>query len=146
MSDNINTIRNFSSGDRAVNGLLGGFFGGLAMAGVIILAGLLAGDAWQQAVTRFIPLGQQSLLQGILLHLGVSAVYGIVYGLLLPLIPRRVPGWLAGLAYGLLLFSLAQLIILPQTGSGLANLPVWALAAAHAVFGLVLGWRSPRFS
>ena len=142
MSNNINTIRNLSSGDRAVSGLLGGFLGGLAMGGVVILAGLLAGDTWQQALTRFNPFGQQSPLQGILLHLGVSAVYGIVYGLLQPLIPRRVPGWLAGLLYGLLLFGLAQIIILPQTGSGLATLPVLALVVAHSIFGLVLGWRS----
>jgi len=146
MSDNINTIRSLSSGDRAVSGLLGGFLGGLAMGGVIILAGLLVGDGWQQALNRFNPFGQQSPLQGILLHLGVSGVYGIVYGLLQPVVPRRMPGWAAGLLYGLLLFGLAQIIILPQTGSGLGNLPVWALAAAHAVFGLVLGWRSQRLS
>ena len=142
MSNNINSIRNLSSGDRAVTGLLGGFLGGLAMGAVIILAGLLVGDAWQQALTRFNPFAQQPPMQGILLHLGVSAVYGIIYGLLQPLIPSRIPGWLAGLVYGLLLFGLAQIIILPQTVSGLATLPVLALAAAHTVFGLVLGWRS----
>ena len=142
MSENKINIRNLASGDRAVSGLLSGFTGGLVMAVIIVLVGLVAGDSWLETINRFNPFGQGSPVQGVLLHLGVSAVYGIVFGLLLPILPRRLPAWLAGLAYGLLLFGLAQLVILPGTGSGLAGLPLWGLAAAHGVYGLVLGMRS----
>jgi hypothetical protein len=136
------TLHNLSSGDRAVSGLLRGSIAGLVMAVVLIPVGLAAGDTWLQALNRFNPFGQESPLQGLLLHIGISAVYGIVFGLLQPIFPRRLPSWLAGLWYGLLLFCLAEFLILPTTGSGMADLPALALLVAHGLYGLVLGLRN----
>jgi hypothetical protein len=41
--------------------------------------------------------------------------------------------------YGLLLFALAELFLLPGTGSPLQAIPAANFALAHIVFGLVLG-------
>ena len=131
--------RELSSSDRAVSGLLYGILAGLLMAAVLMGADLVLGHGWRQAVNLFNPFGQEAPLQGLLLHLGVSAVYGTVFGLLQPLIPRRLPGWVAGLGYGLLLFYLAQYVLLPRAHVGMADLPASALLLGHIVYGLVLG-------
>ena len=136
------TKHDVSWSDRATSGLLRGLLAGLLMAGVLIPAVLALGGTWTQALNVVNPFGQEAPLQGLLLHLGVSAVYGTVFGLLSPLIPRRVPGWLAGLGYGLLLFWLAEFVILPKTRFGMAELPALALLLAHGVYGVVLGLRS----
>lgn len=139
INDNTSTIRDLSAGDRAVSGLLRGLAGGLVMGLVLVLAGLLSGDSLAQAADRFNLFSQSSILQGLLLHMGVAGVYGIIFGLLQIAVPRRVPGWLVGLLYGLLLFGLAEWVILPGTASNLASLPGLALLLAHLLYGLVLG-------
>ncbi len=82
-------------------------------------------------------------LLGGLIHLAVSGVYGSFYGLIRYAIPGRwrgrLPGWLTGVLYGLLLFALAELFLLPGTGSPLLAIPAANFAVAHIVFGLVLG-------
>ncbi len=138
-ANNSSSIRNQTTGDRAAHGLLRGVAAGLVMAVVLVLVGLALGDTLDQAISRFSPSGIEVPLQGVLVHLGVSAVYGTVFGLLQPLLPRRLPGWLTGLVYGLLLYGLALAVVLPRTGPGMANLPPLALALAHGIYGLVLG-------
>jgi hypothetical protein len=44
-----------------------------------------------------------------------------------------------GAAYGLLIFGIAEAVILPRAASALRDLPPPAFAAAHLVYGLVLG-------
>ena len=133
------TIYELSVSDRAISGLLRGLLAGVFMMVVLVLAGILSGDSLLIALNRFNPFSQDLPLQGLLLHLGVSAVYGIVFGVLRVAIPRRVPGWLAGLLYGLLLFGLAELVILPSTGSTLTDLPAVFVLLAHELYGLILG-------
>jgi len=128
-------------GDRAASGLLQGILAGAFIAAVLFPAGLLAGNTWRQALNVFYPFGQDAPLQGLLLHLGVSAVYGSIFGLVQPLIPQRLPGWLAGLGYGVLLFALAEWVLLPQSQFGMSALPPLALLLGHGVYGLVLGFR-----
>lgn len=128
-----------SSGDRAVSGLLHGLLAGLPMAAALIVAAVAVGDGWQKAVSVFSPFGQDAPLQGLLLHLGVSAVYGMLFGLLQPLIPRRLRGWAAGLGYGLLLFCVADYVLLPKAHVPMADLPAPALLLGHLIYGLVLG-------
>ncbi len=135
------TFHDLSTGDRAVSGLLRGVTAGLVMAVFLILVELALGDTWLAALNRFNPFEQSGPLQGLLLHCGISAVYGILFGLAQPLAPRRSPVWLAGLVYGLVLFVLAVWVILPRTGSGLAALPTPALLAAHVLYGIALGLR-----
>ena len=82
---------------------------------------------------------------GILSHLAVSAVYGMLFGLILRWTRlgqfKSVPGWFTGLTYALLLWLAAILFILPGPGSLLKAIPVVHFLLAHIVYGLVLGLR-----
>jgi hypothetical protein len=49
--------------------------------------------------------------------------------------------WLGmGAVYGLLLFAIAQGLILPRTNSPLAIVPVWVFGFVHVLYGIVLAW------
>jgi hypothetical protein len=132
-----------SPGDAAVSGLFGGLGAGMLMAGFLALAGLLAGQGMGTFLGSFASGENVSPVQGLLTHLAVSGVYGVVFGLGWRYAkgnrPSRVPGWMGGLAYGILLWILALAVILPGTDSPLRLLPPGVLAAAHAVYGIALG-------
>jgi hypothetical protein len=76
--------------------------------------------------------------------MAVSAIYGAMFGLVAQTINRRIPPWLSGLIYGLLLYSLARFILLPQMGSPLMEIPASHFAAAHVIYGLILGVLTSR--
>jgi hypothetical protein len=83
-------------------------------------------------------------VQGLLSHLAVSAIYGMLFGVLAwPVLrrfsSRKITGWLGGLVYAILLLLLAQIAILPGTNSPLEQIPFWQWALAHGVYGLILG-------
>jgi hypothetical protein len=50
-----------------------------------------------------------------------------------------LPGAAAGLLYGLLLYGLAQGLVLPWSRSALAAIPPLHFAVAHIIYGLALG-------
>ncbi len=130
--------------DTLINGLVGGILAGLGMLAWLLLAGLLAGESQQALVERFVIPGQPpNPVSSIFLHLGVSAVYGGIFGALMRLLPRSASATggrvLGGLAYGLLLYLLASTILLPATASPLAEIAAPALASAHLIFGALLG-------
>ncbi|MFZ1552319.1 MAG: hypothetical protein WAV53_13065, partial [Anaerolineae bacterium] len=100
--------RRHTAGDAAVDGLLAGAAGGVAMAAVLVASGLLAGAGPASTLARFSPAGSASPLTGGLIHLAVSAVYGLLFGVIYRLVRRgrlagRPAGVILGLAYGLLL-------------------------------------------
>ena len=132
--------------DAAIDGLFAGLAAGLLMGIVVILGGLLVGESPAAVLERFSTGHTTTPLSGGLMHLAVSVVYGIVFGLLAHALPsrvlRRLPGWLAGLLYGLLLLAVAVGALLPGLNSPLLEIPLWILALGHAVYGLVLGWRA----
>jgi hypothetical protein len=69
-------------------------------------------------------------------------VYGVIWWLVLRVRqfqPSLMTALVGGAAYGLLLEAAAQAILLPGSGSALGQLPMWQLALAHLVYGLVLG-------
>jgi uncharacterized membrane protein YagU involved in acid resistance len=105
----------------------------------LIMAALLSGYSVAEALSWFTPDKGGDALQGILLHLAVSGIYGIGFGLLRHWLFRRIPGWLSGLAYGLALLVLANLVILPGAGLGLEEFSKLHLGAAHLLYGLILG-------
>lgn len=131
-------------GDAAVDGLLAGGAAGLLMAVYLWLAGLALGYSAGTLFSRFDPGQTPSPVTGGLIHLAVSGVYGVLYGLgrrLTAVWPglRQVPGWLLGAAYGLVLLALAWTVVLPGTGSTVRELPLIHLAVAHLLYGLALG-------
>lgn len=138
------TSRTISGSDALINGLFSGILAGLVMLVFLVFTGLAGGDDLTSILTRFsVPSQQASPLASAFLHLGVSAVYGSLFGVLFYLLPRRYKAspwkWMAGLFFGLLLYALAGGVLLPTTSSRLLEVPALVLAAAHVLYGLALG-------
>lgn len=146
---NMISERRHTAGDAAVDGLLAGAGGGIAMAAVLIASGLLAGAGPASTLARFSPAGSASPLTGGLIHLAVSAVYGLLFGVIYRLIGRgrlagRTAGAVLGLVYGLLLWFVAQGLASTPAGSVLREIPTLHFAVAHLVYGAVTGWLVAR--
>ena len=138
------TYQQKSLGDTAVDGLLAGIGAGLVMALFLLLIGLLNGDLATAVFGRFDPGQNQQWLTGLVIHLAVSSIYGIVFGLLYLVLIRIRPSWarfswLLGLAYGLLLYGVVQTVLAMGVDSGLVQFTAVILLLAHAIYGLVLG-------
>ena len=142
-------VRQGTIGDLAVDGLFAGLGAGAAMAVYLVLAGLFAGVGPAEALARFSAVDGASALEGLLSHLAVSSMYGVLFGLLIYILSRRAGSLdrflLVGLSYGVLLFLVAQYVVLPGTGSPLGETSVFHLAAAHILYGLVIGLLSARW-
>jgi hypothetical protein len=147
MSETRSVIRQYeTTGDVAVEGLFSGLIAGLIMALYLILAGLTYGESIIASLSRFATEDGSTPLVGLLLHLGVSGVYGIFYDLGCQFTLRRrantfSPLWVSviGGLYGLLLMALAWYILLPSTDSPLLETPVLHLGIAHLLYGVALG-------
>jgi hypothetical protein len=133
-----------STGDTAVSGLFSGVLGGVAMAAVIGFFSLLAGQGL--GFLGYFSSGAPVMpLQGLVMHLAVSSIYGMLYALV-----RRwtgldhltwLPGWLAGIIYALGLWVFGVTLLLPAAKSLFLTLPWVVLFAGHLAYGLVLGLR-----
>jgi uncharacterized membrane protein YagU involved in acid resistance len=135
-----------SAGDSAVDGLSGGLLAGLLMAAFLVIVAWIGGEGPAQFLARFDLQATPTPLVGGLIHLALSGVYGIAYGLAFWLLLRRGlagksiwVGALAGAMYGLLLWLAADLILLPAANSPLQAVPGWAFALGHVFFGALLG-------
>lgn len=135
-----------SAGDAAVEGLFAGVLAGISMAVYLVVAGLWQGEMPGEVLVRFAPAGASAPLQGLLLHLAVSGIYGLLFGLLCQIASQlwkwAPPAWQAGAAgvlYGLALYFFAQAVILPGTGSALTGFSPIHFALAHIIYGISLG-------
>ena len=133
-----------SAGNLAVDGLIYGLVSGGAMSLSLAALALLTSETPGAILEYFSSSGLTSPVQGLLSHLAVSAIYGMLFGVLIwPFLLRfssaKMIGFLGGLVYAILLLLLAQIVILPVTDSPLAQLPFWQWAMGHGVYGLVLG-------
>jgi len=133
-------------GDAAVSGLLAGGGAGTVMMLYLVVAGLTQGEAFAATLGRFDagvvgPGG--SPLVGLLAHLATASVYGALFGVAGRFVPKgwrsRMPSWLAGVAYGLILWGLALVAVLPVFATSLRAFPPLHFAIAHGLYGLVLG-------
>ena len=139
-------------GDTAVDGLLAGAAAGVLMAIFMLIGSLLGGGGWRELFVALDPAGE-SVVTGVVTHLAVAGVYGVVFAIgwrWLSAVWRRLPLWLAGLAYALVLYLLAAMTANIQPGAAgegvwLRAIPALNFAAAHLVYGLALGWLLPRF-
>jgi hypothetical protein len=131
-------------GDTAVDGLLAGVGGGVVMALYLGLAGLWLGEGFVVMLGRFDPGLAGSPFVGGLAHLSMSAIYGILFALSWRLLLHRwlgrVPLWLTGLVFGLILFLAATAVGLPLSDSPLREIPTLHFAAAHLIYGAALGY------
>ncbi len=116
--------KRLSSSDAIVSGIFAGFFAGISMLIVLVVGGMIKGENFFTILTLIsLPGIVGTPLLSILLHLGVSLIYGALFGILIRFLPgkwltRRVLV-LAGCGYGLILYLLAILVILPGSRSGL---------------------------
>ena len=128
----------------AVDGVIFGVVAGVAMFLSLMVLALFSGQAPGVVLARFSGGGSTSPLFGLLGHLGVSAIYGVLFGVLIwPVLMRFSPGKisavLAGILYAGFLVLLAQIAILPGMNSSLSQIPFWQWALGHGIYGLVLG-------
>lgn len=131
-----------TAGDRAVNGLLAGIGAGLLMLAFLLGGGLWAGEPVAATLVRFSAgIGAPSPVGGGLAHLAVSGIYGMVFGLTMGVLGRRLraPLWALGIGYGLLLLLMAQGVVLPSAESPLLDIPLARWAIAHVIYGAALG-------
>lgn len=138
---NMNLVRPRKWGDTAVDGLIAGLGGGVLMSLFMALADLARGVQPAATLRLFDPAQSGSWLSGLLAHLAVSAIYGLVLALLLRGVWRirpslAKPTWLWGVGYGLLLWGLATAVASP-----LDQIPAWEFGLAHLLYGLVAGFR-----
>jgi hypothetical protein len=136
-----------SFSEAIVDGLYAGVLAGLIMAAYLALTALLRSETLGVLFSRFDPTPQAAPLKGFLLHLAVSGVYGILFGLIWFLVsnpPRSAPSaWqavLLGTVYAAGLFFLGWTILLPASGSSLRQLPGWDFGLAHLAYGASLGY------
>ena len=138
-----------SVGDTAVDGLLNGVVAGIVMVIYLVISGVLTGAGLIATLSAF-DLGQgASPVRGVLIHLAVAAMYGMVFSLLYRLIGRRRSigrggNMIIGLAYGLLLWLITQIAFAAGVNVALSNLSTVHFAVAHAVYGATLGWLAGR--
>ena len=121
-----------SFGDLAVDGLLQGLAAGAIMLALLLGVGMLEGVAPATVLARFGLPGSASAVTGLLGHLAVSAVLGLVWGVLYGGLLRRtsLPAWLLGAAMGW--------CSMPGRRSSWSARPGWRLCA------VATACRSPR--
>ncbi len=134
--------RKFS--DAALDGIFGGLAGGVAMALYLIAWGLFTGRMPGMVLGMFDGGMRSAPLGGALTHLAVSAVYGLLFGLIRRALHLRVAAWLAGVVYGLVLVTIAEVALPRVSGSPMGQIPTLHFAVAHVVYGAILGLVSER--
>ncbi len=130
-------------GDWAVDGLISGIGAGAVMLLYMLIYSLITGLSPVEAIGRFDPAGGNAWLSGLLAHLAVSGIYGLLFAVGWSLLRRfRSPGsailLLAGALYGLLLYGAASVVLLNALDSPLRQFPPVQLAIAHVLYGLLL--------
>ena len=151
MSNSIQ-VRSTSVSDAAVDGLLAGVGAGVLMAVFLVLSEwLLAGASPLDIIARFDPSGQPVPLTGLFIHLAISAVYGLAFGIIGQFLGRLLPArgsvWpLIGLGalYGSLIFLIARAIFWQAGSSTLLGFSPVNFWLAHEIYGCLMAWMMSR--
>jgi hypothetical protein len=134
--------------DLAVDGFIAGILSGMAMGVVLFLGEWILGGMAGEFLNLFSPFANYPLVSGGLVHLAVSSIYGLVFGLVVFLVYKilrgRLPLAVLGLVYGLVLFFLAQTAFVTGIGSALQAIPGWLFLLAHLMYGGLLGFLMGR--
>ncbi|MGD9892775.1 MAG: hypothetical protein AB7R89_01685 [Dehalococcoidia bacterium] len=135
---------------------IAGVVAGIAMAMVAMVIAAIADDGlWAppRAVTGM-SFGEQHagsgfalgpVVVGMALHMMLSAVFGVVYALLVGLATRALaigPQIVAGMAWGLVLWAVNTFLIAPVLPGGelmTEAMPAWSWLVVHLLFGAMLG-------
>lgn len=122
------------NGKQIKNGVLASLAGGAVMGMLMQMMGMIPMIAMLA--------GSQSVVVGWIVHLAISALFGVVYPVLFAKMQNQ---WGAGLIYGFIWYLLGPLTLMPLfMGMGVQ----WNIAAisgsmfsfmGHLIYGLVLG-------
>jgi hypothetical protein len=151
-----NTTRTKSTGLWTREAALGGLLAGIVMAMVAMMYTLVAqGDLLaplKQMGATFFPADSGSgisLLAGLMLHMVMSIIFGVVFGLV---VVGRASGYgplvIAGVLYISVEWAIARIVVLPRVDPPLVS-TFGAIGGivAHMMFGIVLGgWLAWRFA
>lgn len=120
---------------RVLTGILGGLVGGLGFGVLMQLMDMIPMVAML--------VGSESVAVGWIVHLGISALFGLTYAVLFFRWADRIAlGVPLGIAYGVVWWVLGALLIMPaQLGmpTFVLNTTAWQSLLGHAVYGLLLG-------
>ena len=137
-----------TNGDIAVDGLFHGVIAGVLMALYLTIVGVVMGEGVGTMLGRFWTGEHISPVTGGLLHLATSGIYGMIFALIWHRIGQRGGigrfAWLAGIIFAMLLFTVAELIMLPAAHSPLLEIPAAHFAVGHLIYGLCLGFLTQR--
>jgi hypothetical protein len=131
--------RQSSISETVVEGLFAGVAAGVVMLVYLLASGLLSGETVALVLGRFSIQTPPDPLQGALLHLAVSSIYGMLFGVVMGLLGGRFSAWGLALLYVLAIYLLARWVLLPGAESHLLDMAPIQFALAHLVYGLVLG-------
>lgn len=125
--------------------ILGGFAGTLAITFLMYIGAPMMGlPKMDIAAMLGRMLGGWSM--GMLMHfINGTIIFPLIYGYF---VFRKLPGtpYLKGIIWGITLWVLAQLIVMPMMGAGIFGLKMAGTMSAvgslvgHAVYGALLGW------
>lgn len=131
-------------GELIVDGLLQGMAAGIVMLVAFLALGLVDGHTPSHILSALGLTNGATPTQGVLVHLAISATYGVLWSLLvvlparLYLHPVIIPTWeIVGVFFGCLTWLIAEVCLLALTG--LSLLPWYGLLIAHLLYGGTLG-------
>ncbi|GAC1431312.1 MAG: hypothetical protein NVSMB65_04820 [Chloroflexota bacterium] len=147
-----------ATGDVVVQGALGGLVGGMIMAMIMMIVtaamgmGLLR-PLYLIAATVHQPWAMANgvalapLIIGLMIHMLNSAIFGIIFVLLLRAVTRHsgvgaASGAVVGMAWGALVLVINQTVVLPLVDPAMASATAGMLlwwTVSHLMYGLVLG-------
>lgn len=120
-----------------VSGIIGGLAGGVVFGVMMGLMGMLP------MVGMLV--GQDNPVIGFVVHMVISAIFGASYGVIAPMLPIRSMGTTiaAGLAYGVILWVVGALVLMPlMLGMSAMVLQVGPMQInsliGHLFFGVIL--------
>lgn len=136
-------------GELIVDGLLQGMAAGIVMLLAFLALGLLDGHGVGQILSALGLAGGATPMQGVLVHLAISATYGVLWSILvifpfhlyLP-VTTAFPWEIAGACFGCITWLIAEVCLLALTG--LSLLPWFELLIAHLLYGGTLGLIAAR--
>jgi len=146
---NLITQKDHTIGDAAVDGLLNGIIAGVGM-GLYILLIFLVNSVPAGEIIKYFGNVTESPLVSALIHLAISGIYGVLFGLAFSVFSNRwrklLSIWvvlLAGIVYGALLWLVATYVVFNGSPS-VEIIPGVHLLIAHIVFGVFLGFLTGR--
>ncbi len=145
-------------GDLARGGVIGGLVGGIVLAMLMMIVTAIMGmgllrPLYLLAATFHAPWAMTNgvdvapLLVGLMLHMVNSAIFGLIFALLLGAMmstrSMSLTTWaIGGMVLGLLLFAVNQYLVLPivapAMATGVGTILIWWLLG-HVMYGVVLG-------